>query len=250
MSNKSGVNKSFKIYLDTALNKKRFPVLGRFLQITDTSSASVVVDVAVASNKPDSFETGLKKDASIYEGSGFDVFYITAEAQAGEWLRIVISDGPEDYAVKNPGGGVIDGIADAVKVKNDTGDTLDVSDTDGQAAIAAVEAAVDDVNALLQDDEALRAPLTTLENASYGNAGTLVSSGANVNGVIIRTASLCSGTQATGAASVTAGGSAIAQVGGNYTSLFIKDVFIPAGVALAVSNSGSASSVNVWYEVL
>jgi hypothetical protein len=151
-------------------------------------------------------------------------------------------------------------IAHDVPVKNAAGTTLKVDDDEAQLALAAISAAVgnaegkiDALIALMQNDVALRKPVTTLENCSYAgitNASTeILSAAANVNGIIIRAATIAtSGNTAT----LSSDGEVIARVmgaSGTAQALFVENIFIPAGRNL-LANTGSTSSVYIWYEVL
>lgn len=121
------------------------------------------------------------------------------------------------------------------------------------AAVGNAEGKIDALIALMQNDVALRKPVTTLENCSYAgitNASTeIVSAAANVNGIIIRAATIAtSGNTAT----LSSDGEVVSRVmgaSGTAQALFIENIFIPAGRNL-LANTGSTSSVYIWYEVL
>ncbi len=116
MSLSSGINKSFRIALDNARAGEQILAQGRFVKIVDASSATVAVQVAITESFEDRYET-LKKNGSIYEGSGFKKIYLKNDAQAGAWVRLIVSDGPEDYNVENPSATQVDSIAEPVKTK-------------------------------------------------------------------------------------------------------------------------------------
>ncbi|PZO86533.1 MAG: hypothetical protein DI626_06250, partial [Micavibrio aeruginosavorus] len=75
-----------------------------------------------------------------------------------------------------------------LSVQNVAGQKLNVTDTDTQAALAAVKVAADQIKAALQGDKTLRQGLTDTRTATRGqvlNSGgnvTFVSAAANVNG--------------------------------------------------------------------
>lgn len=115
MSLRSGINKPFRIDLTNARNGKLITVKGRYVKVVDASSASAIVQIAVSENFEERYEN-LKKNGLIYEGQGFSKIYIKNDAQADEWVRVIVSDGPDDYDVDNPSESVIDAIATKVKV--------------------------------------------------------------------------------------------------------------------------------------
>ena len=115
MATKTGVKKPYYIDLTAGATKRRIEVLGRYVQIADASSASAKISVAVDESFDECFEN-LKKDGKIFEGQGFKCIYVSFDAQPGEWVRLVVSDGPEDYKVDNPSQGTIDAIASPVDV--------------------------------------------------------------------------------------------------------------------------------------
>lgn len=116
MTESSGIRKTYRIDLSKARNGQLERVRGRFVRIADASSSTASLKIAIQDNAPDRFEA-LKKGGSITEGNGFDRIYFKNEAQAGEWVRVIISDGSEDYDVDNPSISVIDEIASPVRTK-------------------------------------------------------------------------------------------------------------------------------------
>lgn len=106
---------------------------------------------------------------------------------------------------------------------------------------------------LLKDSRLKRKALTTLEGASFASINntttTLVTAGANVNGIIIRRA-LCIATTVGGSGSLNVGGNSLCAVSGADYKDSVENVRIPAGVALAATSSSAGMSVLVWYEVL
>lgn len=116
------------------------------------------------------------------------------------------------------------------------------------------------------NDETKRSHLTTLEGATFaffnGNATeqTVVAAGANLNGIIIRYAQLflrspdddCYIGINDGASKLIVGhkdtGSAAETMNAHFE---IRDIFIPAGVALvAKAETASSDTIDMWYEVL
>lgn len=139
-------------------------------------------------------------------------------------------------------------VAGIVSVKTSAGNTLSTDDVNTQTAL-------NEILNLLKDDKEKRAELTTLEGATHAYVAnattTIVSSGANTSGIILRIGDLSlagSGTDA----EIRLGSAAIARIESNSSSgawKQIKDIFIPAGNSLVVYADASAD-VNVWYEVL
>ena len=125
---------------------------------------------------------------------------------------------------------------------------LDVDDADTQTALASILA-------MLQNDELQRKPLTTLQGAtlvSVLNATTtVVTAGANVNGVIIRSINLFSGSNVT--AYLQIGATKLLQTGyssGAAVNCERENIFVPAGNQIIISGGNAASGGNMAYEVL
>ena len=147
----------------------------------------------------------------------------------------------------------------AVGVKNADApnDKLAVDDADTQAAIAALQTEVEVVKtsnsamlAAIQGDDTARQALTDLSNCDYAQVtstvSTIVTSAANVNGIMLRLATVSA--WGTGSGNLTIGGKRILYGIGNNTPE-IRDVKLPAGEELA-STSNDATSVRVFYEIL
>lgn len=129
-------------------------------------------------------------------------------------------------------------------------DTIETTLTSIETDAAAIEA-------LLTNDEDKRTGLSTLEGASFAQVSnattTIVTAGANTSGIIIRSAHLVStgGAGSTCALTVNANDliNLATTVAGNLEET-IKDIFIPAGWALAATTNGAGNKVSVFYEVL
>lgn len=250
----AGVRKVFDIDLATARNGKPYTVKGRFIKVADSSDATAEIDIAVQDNIPSSYLT-LKKNGAIIERNGFDRFFITNAAQAGKTVKIIVSEGPEDFDVINS-----DLSVDSI---GSIDDPVEIIDDDLIAAIQDVEQSVDeakaDIVAMLQNDQSQRPGLTTLAGASYASqvsAGTnnVVTAGANLNGVIIRHFHW-EGQVNGGYAQLRAGGNVIAGGAGLTTASgvgtgTIRDLFIPAGVAVDIVVATGDAGGYLWYEVL
>lgn len=154
--------------------------------------------------------------------------------------------------------------SDEVVISN----TVNTSDANTLAAIqnmdANTQAALEEVEDLFKDDRLKRSPMTTLQGASYASqagAGsqTLVTAGANVNGIIIRHA-LVHSTSASNAVIVSAGiklnGNKFLWAEGTNANhqmyLTEKDIFVPPGQSLAIEVTGAIAycRVDIYYEVL
>lgn len=111
------------------------------------------------------------------------------------------------------------------------------------------------VLAMMQNDEAQRTPLTTLQGATIANVlnatTTIVTGAANVNGVIIRSINLYSGSNVTSYLQI--GAVRLLQTGyvaGGCDSVTAFDIFVPAGNQIIVSGGNTVSGGNIAYEVL
>jgi len=105
----SGIPKAFVINLATAREGKEYYVKGRYIRVADATDTTTEIEIAVQQNIPSSYEK-LKKNSIIKEGNGFDRIYVTNTAQANKTVRLIISEGPEDYDVDNPSIGTIDAV--------------------------------------------------------------------------------------------------------------------------------------------
>lgn len=115
------------------------------------------------------------------------------------------------------------------------------------------------VTSLLSNDQDKRSALTTLSGASSGSAklstNTVVSSGANVNGVIIRHACLCgdfgaqTGHIKIGSYYLFRGESMGAGTVGAMV-FTAKDIFVPSGLAIELYSSSNGIRADIWFEVL
>lgn len=128
--------------------------------------------------------------------------------------------------------------------------TLDVQAVD--TAVQDVETSVDEATAMLQNDKLKRSNLTPLTGATYSKVSnttsTLVTAGANANGIIIREAYIW-GT--VGTAYLAIGGNEILSSSSSVgVPVVIRDLRLPAGQALTAYSSGGSHYVVTWYEVL
>lgn len=123
-----------------------------------------------------------------------------------------------------------------------------------KTSVDSVKTSVDALATQQINDDAKRTALSTFTGASYASlstatSSTVVASGTNVNGIVIRHGSISCGNTAlsgirTGAANYIMGLRWAGQSG------TFKDIFIPAGQSLEIVCGGTDSRVDVWYEVL
>lgn len=123
--------------------------------------------------------------------------------------------------------------------------------------LSAMATSLTSILSMMQNDEDQRAGLTTLEGASFievDNATTtIVTAGANTNGIIVRHAYALDG--GTGYSYLLADGKILvgSDTSGTLAGWPMNDIqnfFIPAGVSLSASSTNAGNSVFVWYEVL
>ena len=149
-------------------------------------------------------------------------------------------------AVKN------DATDDELQVVTKAGTTLKVDDDATQTAITALQTAITD---LLQNADDLRAPLTDLSNATYAEAlnttVSLVTAGANTNGVMIRYYGWTRGDGYYGALSIN-GDLLIPPAAATAFNIagIERDIKLPAGVDIDLVSTSNSRGVNVYYEVL
>ncbi len=257
-----------QVYLDDLKKGEEHDVSGKYLKIVDSSSATATVDIAIQTNMQGTYYTGLKKNSSIYLSSGFSKYFINSAAQAGEWVKISVSDGPDQFNVDNPGQGTIDGIANPVQVYGVGGAAVAVNDANSEASLSSI-------NTALTSDRGVKRTITPLGANKYGafNIGTavqtIVAAASNVNGLILRNvvmsaSNLLGLTLSAGSAapadynSTTVNG--ILTIVGNTNAGVVnqeygRDIFIPAGFGLyvACNNGGfayNASAIMLTYDLL
>lgn len=192
----------------------------------------------------------------------FNTFTLRNTTGAAVTLEIFVGDGDIETGGDVTVSGTVEvetAAATELQVKTKAGTVLETNDADTQTAIADVETAVAAFQtallALLQNDETKRSALTTLAGATASvvtatGATNIVTAGTNANGVIIRHASVSSGGNATSVINVAIGGNVLIEATGNSGAVStVKDVFVPAGVAVTC-NITTSGKVAVWYEVL
>ncbi|MCB9980771.1 MAG: hypothetical protein H6863_06530 [Rhodospirillales bacterium] len=132
-----GIQKVFTISLDNARDGERIDVLGRYIQITDSSNPSATINVAVQDNIGANKYHRLVVTGEINEAQGFSRLYLKNTAQAGEWVKLIVTDGPDDFYVKAGDFGTISGITNPVVTKG--GDTINADTVTVDNTAAGVE---------------------------------------------------------------------------------------------------------------
>lgn len=105
----SGGRKYYRFDLSTARSGDLEKCMGRFIRVVRASSATANIKIAVGRNIDDHYEE-LTKNGSINVGEGFDRFYVRNDAQAGDWVILMINDGPGGYDVENTSLGNINSV--------------------------------------------------------------------------------------------------------------------------------------------
>lgn len=137
MSTNSGVKKTYRINLATARTADQFKVIGKHIRVADASSANAEVQIAVGDSTPDRFET-LRKNGRIKDDAGFREFFVANTAQAGEWVRVIVSDG--EYDVDNPSQNIIEEIAEPVVIAGGNATCTNVDVTNAATLMLAANA--------------------------------------------------------------------------------------------------------------
>ena len=239
----AGARKYYYIDLSVARTGKAYQVRGRYIRIANASDTVANVDIAIQENVPSAYET-LKKNGFIVEGNGFDRFYLANTAQAGKWLRLIVTEGPDDYDVNNPSIGTVDSVG-AID------SPVEIVDDDILAALASIVSAV----GILASDTAQRASLTTLEGATHvdvTNATTeVVAAVDNTDGVIIRQffGAVYNGSNYARLL-IDDNPVGVVQGGGGMIGNHIENMHIPAGVSVKIESSNASYTGTMWYEVL
>ena len=214
------------------------------------------IEMSLNEQSPSDFDAGIQMRAPV--GKGFTSMRLQETAGAAANFRILLSFGDVRDSRANISGNVSVQNAsapnDELQIKMKTG-TLPVDLDAADAGIAALIAA-------LREDQLLRAPLTTLEGATYSERNneaseqTIVSSGTNTAGIIVRKAFANTNTAATDAYfAINDGATKIfcgrGETGGNnFNFEGVENIHIPSGVALVSRFQGSSSYGRIWYEVL
>lgn len=197
MSNRSGAKKAFLIDLSTARSGKQYKVKGKLVRISNSSGASAEISIATSDNIPDRYET-LRKNGRIIDDNGFEEIYITNDAQANQWVRVIVSEG--DYDVDNPAQNIIDEIAAPVTVQEIL-DPVDVTGSEIDVSKSTVLNTVADV--------AILTTATTQVLAANAARRTAIISNLVANGTVVRVGDASVG--AARGAEIPVGGSAVME---------------------------------------
>lgn len=137
--------------LDGARTRERVPKGGAYAKIVWTSSADANVNMAFDDNAENAFSA--YKIGDEYDGS-FDEFFLKNDAQAGESIVIMITDGKSRKNIASRTN--IDAIAQPVVVKG--GNTLaidQVTVTDAAAAVEIIAAASSTTGWMVKNNSAI-----------------------------------------------------------------------------------------------
>lgn len=250
----------YRINLDTARAAEKITLSGNELRIVGYSSADALMQVRLA--KADGSNTGFYdfyKGCYFVERQGFFSIYIKNDAQAGEWLELEATEGDGDFEYHTPDTSDIQSVRDTVNVQTKAGETVAVSNS------AFAELVTIDNNTQRTSDVMRETGLsatymniaakTDLNGASFASANnttnTIVTSGANTSGVVLRIGLIEKGAGSTLSAQITVGGNPVlvSSPDGSDTT-HIKDLFIPAGKAVELVSYHTSQTVYAWYEVL
>lgn len=229
--------------LSTARTKpEEINIGGRFIYVAQeayddkyTLSGSKTVGKALITlNEPNGEAIELNAGVFYRVNTPFDRLFLRNTAQSNKMLRLIVTTETEIFPYSSD---------------------LSISDADTHTKLDTLETSLTALEALLVNDETLRKPLTTLAGASYasvsGSSSTVVTAGANTNGVIIRFAQVVNG--GSGNCSLSIDGNVVIRCDGGSAGLQreqIRDIFVPAGQAVAIQSSVAAARVHILYEVL
>lgn len=179
------------------------------------------------------------------EGEAIGFTSCTIESDTAQTIEIGISEGEGGY-------NRFTGDTEIIGPLGPNG-AVEVEDTAGNSFA--------ELLALLKNAADQRAPLTTLAGATLASvedaSATAVSAGANVNGVIIRSASVTASVP--GDANVQVGGTILLIATGARSAADSyaagsaaekSDIFVPAGEAVTINSSGVSAYAAIAYEVL
>lgn len=115
--------KFFKLDLGIPRSDELRKITGKYIRVVAASSQSAAVLVSVEEIWADDSKIPLKAQAEIMEGDGFKYLYFSNAAQPGEWVRIMVSDGPDDFNINYPADVSLSGEVTVV-----SGNTIDAND--------------------------------------------------------------------------------------------------------------------------
>lgn len=242
--------------LSTAEKKRIIDIpFSNYLQILKATDIDAEINVALDNDANETGYVPMSRGAKRERDRGFQRLILNWEAQSGKTIEIVCAAQSDNDRLTLPEKAAIDEIANAVKVINDTGDTLGVKDADAETALNAILS-------MLQNGTDKRPPVNDLTGAtvSVGAVGlnAIILPGANTNGLIIRHCTI----SASGATGILYKGTAapavwndptapqVAAVLGGGVSLIKNPLLIPAGQGLWWGIQSVSCYATLHYEVL
>ena len=126
-------------------------------------------------------------------------------------------------------------------------------DDDAETSFVEIQTRLQVIENLLRNADDKRTALTDLTGASYAdvtgvNTVTVVSAASNVAGVVIRVVNLSA---ANSQAQLLIAGNVVLEARSTVSeSAYLKDIFVPAGVAVALMTNDNNASAYMAYEVL
>lgn len=259
MSNDDRAVKLYRINLDQARSGEENIGSGNFIQIVDASSNSAIARISTSQNRNDAY-LKFKKNAYLSLDRDFYRFFVRNDAQAGEWIDVLITINDKEFEYFYPESGVLSSIGqidNAVEVINEPTTKLDVDDADTQTAIASLETAVAAVETAIGtlESEVVEANTINLDGATMvnvSNSTTTVSAGTNTNGAIVEFCTYGQNSSSIGGLSV--GGNIITPRNANSASGGVQGVVqkikIPAGTAFAFVSPLAAIPISAAYRLL
>ena len=274
----SNFNKPVRVDLSAARTHKKLALSGSYVRIIRSSTPGATVKISIDSTTIEGDEFDMVKGDSLTYGPGFDALYISNTAQTDEWIEFIVTPSKEVLDFESGQNFSIDTINNTVDVEMASGGDLETvlnaieGNTDGiETELTSIDAELVDVNTelntitssvrdlryLLNEENNWYGaqPTTKLAGATYAeinnSSSTLVAGGSNTAGIIVRLG-YC---QSIGNndSFITAGGDPICSVEGATATVlnqWVRDIFIPAGEALAISSSGTSGWVKIWYDVI
>lgn len=215
------------------------------------------------------FKLSISGGAAVYFDSGIQ-WTARSPEQFDEFIIINESANPLTVVMAWGYGEFVDNrlaVSGTIRVDNVSGDKLDVEDYYTKTFLPDIKNYADwtynNSQALVQQADESSAywksrnfsPKTPLTNASFASVNnattTIVTAGANVNGVIIRHAALSSESSSGGATLKVNGNDLLRTTGGTagLQNQTVRDIYVPPGWSISAT-AGAAGYVNVFYEVL
>lgn len=113
-----GQQSRFRFDLSTARvgNGEAIRATGKKIAVTGASGISANAEVSIMQDGQSPYYEMIDQ-AYLYDGQGFEGFFLTNTAQAGAWIEITISDQKEDFEYYKPNTANINEIAEPVKTR-------------------------------------------------------------------------------------------------------------------------------------